>query len=92
MGSVEPWVLLATMSPEGKVKKSGLLKIVHEKYTPPTSSRQKLAQEVRDFQRVIWEVAEDSKEIKPFISKAQETLNPLKVLQLFSRIPDQVRV
>lgn len=72
------------------MKKSGLLKIIHEKYRPVTA-RQKASQEVRDFQRMIQEVAEENKELLPFVNKAQETLNPLKVLQLFVRIPDEVR-
>ena len=74
----------------GPVKKSGLLKIVHEKYRP-VSAKQKTSQEVKEFRQVIQRVAEDNKELQPFINKAQETLNPLRVLQLFERIPDEVK-
>lgn len=73
----------------GPVKKCGLLKIVHEKYRPSTT-KQLPPQEVRDFQRVVQEAAEGNKELLPFIGKAQENLNPLRVLQLFERIPDEV--
>lgn len=73
----------------GPVKKCGLLKIVHEKYRPSTT-KQLPPQEVRDFQRVIQEAADGNKDLMPFIAKAQENLNPLRVLQLFERIPDEV--
>lgn len=74
----------------GPVKKSGLLKIVHEKYRPTTSSKRPPPQEVREFRQVIDEVAEHNMELQPFVSKAQDNLNPLRVLQLFERVPDEV--
>lgn len=73
----------------GPVKKCGLLKIVHE-FNRPSTTKQLPPQQVRDFQRTIQEAADANKELLPFISKAQENLNPLKVLQLFERIPDEV--
>ncbi len=78
-----------SMVTTGPVKKCGLLKIVHEKYRPSTT-KQKPPKEVRDFRSVIQEAAELNKELMPFIAKAQENLNPLRVLQLFERIPDEV--
>ena len=74
----------------GPVKKSGLLKIIHEKYRP-VSSRQKVPNEVKEFHQVMQGLGEQNKDLQPFISKAQEMLNPLKVLYLFERIPDEVR-
>ena len=71
------------------MKKSGLLKIVHEKYRVSPSVLGK-SEEAREFQRMIQGVAEENKELKPFLGKAQENLTPLRVLQLFIRIPDEV--
>ena len=81
--------LSVCLSCPGPVKKCGLLKIVHDKYRPPTTKRLP-PQEVREFHGILQDVAEQNTELKPFISKAQENLNPLQVLQLFERIPDEV--
>ena len=74
----------------GPVKKCVLLKIVHEKYRP-TGTKRPPPQEVREFQQVVQDVAEQNRELQPFVSKAQDNLNPLRVLQLFERIPDEVK-
>lgn len=76
-------------SVNGPVKKSGLLKIIHEKYRAPTTSKQKVAEEVKDFQRAIQEVAKENRELGPFVGKAQDNMSPLRVCQLFCRIPNE---
>lgn len=78
------------MATTGTVKKCGLLKIVHVKYKDPTSTRQKAPLEVREFWETMTMVAEDNKDLAPHIGKAQEILNPLRVLHLFRSIPTEV--
>jgi DNA-directed RNA polymerase III subunit RPC1 len=72
----------------GPVKKCGLLKVLHEKFKPPTSRRQP-SSETLAFKQSLEEVAEQNKELLPHIGKAQENLNPLRVLNLFKNIPDE---
>ena len=71
------------------MKKCGLLKILHEKY-PTARNKKKQTVESREFQDLITEVAQDNKDMLPHIGKAQEILNPLRVLYLFKSIPDEV--
>lgn len=71
------------------MKKCGLLKILHEKY-PSGRGRQRQTLESREFYELIQEAVQDSKEMLPHIGKAQEILNPLRVLYLFKSIPDEV--
>ena len=71
------------------MKKTGLLKILHKKYVCGTG-KTKTAAEVVEFQALVKELAQENRELQPYISNAQETLNPLKVLYLFRRIPDAV--
>ena len=75
----------------GPVKKmtSAIMKILHEKYRSGTS-RNKTAPEVEEFKEDLQMAAEMNKELQPYVGKAQEMLNPRKVLQLFRRIPDSV--
>ena len=73
----------------GTVKKCGLLKILHEKY-PVGKSQKKQTLESREFHDAILEAVKDNKEVLPHVSKAQEILNPLRVLYLFKSIPDEV--
>lgn len=74
----------------GTVKKCGLLKILHEKY-PSARGKQKSTMESREFQSLLTEAAQGNKEMLPHLGKAQEILNPLRVLYLFKCIPDEVR-
>ncbi len=72
------------------MKKCGLLKIIHVKYKDPTSARQKSPLEVREFRETMATVAEDNKELALHIGKAQEILNPLRVLYIFKSITSEV--
>ena len=72
------------------MKKCGLLKILHEKYRLG-SAHQKPPPEVQEFLLCLQVVTESNREIAPHTSKAQEVLNPLRVLNLFRNIPTQVK-
>lgn len=78
--------------PSGPVKKTtaSIMKIVHEKCRPVTG-KGRTAPEVEAFKESLQMAAEMNKELQPHLSRAQEILNPRKVLQLFRRIPDSVR-
>ena len=75
----------------GSVKKCGLLKILHEKY-PTSRGKQRQSQESREFHELIVGAAQGNKDLLPHIGKAQEILNPLRVLYLFKSIADEVTV
>lgn len=73
----------------GTVKKCGPLKITHEKFR-----QKKLAEERVEFDKTFATALEMTKntasgDIRPHLHKAQEDLNPLKVLDLFKRISDE---
>jgi len=71
----------------GAVKKAGTLKIVHDKFRA-----KKTAMEMEVWKTTFAPAIEAQKELGMFINKAvQEDLNPLKVLDLFKRISDEVR-
>jgi DNA-directed RNA polymerase III subunit RPC1 len=72
----------------GPVKKCGLLKVLHEKHRPP-SSRQPPSSESVALRGALLEAAGQNRELLPHIGKAQENLNPLRVLSLFQSIPDE---
>jgi DNA-directed RNA polymerase III subunit RPC1 len=69
----------------GTVKKCGLFKIVHEQY----KQEKKFTVELNKFRKDLEKATEAHKEMSPHINKAQEILNPLKVLRLFQNILDQ---
>ena len=75
----------------GVVKKVGALKIVHEKFRP-----KKLAEERRHFDKSFDHIIKQpgqgigsGSDIRQHLSRAQDDLNPLKVLELFKRISDE---
>ncbi|XP_035660991.1 DNA-directed RNA polymerase III subunit RPC1-like [Branchiostoma floridae] len=70
----------------GPVKKCGLLKIVHERYK---STKKVVDPVVTDFQSSFQSAVEHNKEIEGLIPRAQENLNPMVALHMFSRIPHQ---
>ncbi|XP_070543488.1 DNA-directed RNA polymerase III subunit RPC1-like [Ptychodera flava] len=70
----------------GQVKKCGLLKIVHDKFK---SSKKIVDPVVSEFHASFSTAIEHNKEIETLLSRAQESLNPLVVLNLFKRIPDE---
>ncbi|KAI8370510.1 uncharacterized protein BYT42DRAFT_502192 [Radiomyces spectabilis] len=65
----------------GVVKKVGPMKITHDKYR-----LKRVAHEAEEFRKTFDAAANSMPEIKPHISKAQDDLNPLRVLRLFQRI------
>lgn len=65
----------------GVVKKVGPMKITHDKYR-----LKRVDAEAEQFRKTFEAAAASMPEIKPHISKAQDDLNPLRVLRLFQRI------
>lgn len=72
----------------GAVKKAGALKIIHDKFRA-----KKTADELEKWKETFVPAVEAQKELGLYINKAvHEDLNPLKVLDLFRRISDEVRL
>uniref|UniRef100_A0A8C4WZI4 DNA-directed RNA polymerase subunit n=1 Tax=Eptatretus burgeri TaxID=7764 RepID=A0A8C4WZI4_EPTBU len=71
----------------GPVKKCGLLKVVHEKYKAVSGSKKGDQLGVREFHSSFDAAAEHNKEITALVGRAQESLTPLVVMQLFLRVP-----
>ena len=69
----------------GTVKKVGALRIVHEKYRA-----KKVAGEYEQFKQSFKNAIAAAPELKPHIDKAHEDMNPLRVLNLFKAISDEV--
>lgn len=67
---------------QGTVKKIGPLKIIHERFK---GNRNEDA--MRDFHAEFDEAIRANKDIKPHLNKAQDDLNPLRVMNLFKSIP-----
>ncbi|KAJ1969509.1 DNA-directed RNA polymerase III subunit C1 (rpo31) [Dimargaris xerosporica] len=65
----------------GVVKKASGLKIVHEKYRA-----KKVAGDLAQFRKSFDNAVAGAPELKTHVSKAQEDLNPLRVLQLFEKV------
>lgn len=65
----------------GVVKKVGPLKITHDKYRV-----KRVATELEEFRKTFDSAVSTMPELKPHISKAQDDLNPLRVLRLFQRV------
>lgn len=72
----------------GAVKKAGALKIIHDKFRA-----KKTAEEMERWKKTFAPAVEAQKELGMYLNKAvHEDLNPLKVLDLFRRISDEVRL
>jgi DNA-directed RNA polymerase III subunit RPC1 len=70
----------------GAVKKAGALKIIHDKFRA-----KKTAAEMEAWKKTFTSAVESQKELGTYINKAlHEDLNPLKVLDLFKRISNEV--
>lgn len=69
----------------GTVKKIGALKIVHEKYRA-----KKVASEHEEFLKTFGNAVREDAGLRQHVRKAQEDLNPLRVLELFKRISAEV--
>lgn len=68
------------------MKKVGPLKIIHDKFRA-----KKTADEMERWKKTFNSAIESQKDIAMFINKAaHEDMNPLKVLDLFKRISDEV--
>jgi DNA-directed RNA polymerase III subunit RPC1 len=73
-------------STNGAVKKVGALKIIHDKFRA-----KKTANEMETWKRSFATAIEAQRELGIYVNKAvHEDLNPLKVLDLFKRISDEV--
>jgi len=71
----------------GAVKKAGALKIIHDKFRA-----KKTADEMERWKKTFAPAVEAQKELGIYLNKAvHEDLNPLKVLDLFRRVSDEVR-
>jgi DNA-directed RNA polymerase III subunit RPC1 len=71
----------------GTVKKVGALKITHDLFKRDSKKNEKLKV---DFEKTFAESIKTMPEIKSHINKAQDDMNPLKVLKLFQRISPEV--
>lgn len=70
----------------GTVKKVGTLKIIHDKFRA-----KRTADEMEKWKRTFAPAVEAQKELAMYLNKAaHEELNPLKVLDLFRRISNEV--
>ncbi|EGG07581.1 uncharacterized protein MELLADRAFT_47986 [Melampsora larici-populina 98AG31] len=65
----------------GIVKKVGALRIVHEKFRA-----KKKADELEAFRDTFINAIKETRELAPHLHKAQEDMNPLRVLNLFRRV------
>ncbi|KAG5855741.1 DNA-directed RNA polymerase III subunit RPC1 [Anguilla anguilla] len=79
-------VCLNCSSFNGPVKKCGLLKIIHEKYK---TNKKVVDAAVLEFQQSFDIAIEHNKEVESLLTRAQENLSPLVVLNLFRRIPSE---
>uniref|UniRef100_A0AAQ6A6A6 DNA-directed RNA polymerase subunit n=1 Tax=Amphiprion ocellaris TaxID=80972 RepID=A0AAQ6A6A6_AMPOC len=70
----------------GPVKKCGLLKIIHEKYK---TTKKVVDHFVSEFMQSFDTAIEHNKLVEPLLTRAQENLNPLVVLNMFKRIPQE---
>lgn len=61
------------------------MKITHDKYR-----LKRVANELEEFRKSFETAAASMPEIKPHIAKAQDDLNPLRVLRLFQRVTPEV--
>lgn len=71
----------------GTVKKVGALKIVHEKFRAKRTH-----EEHEQFKKSFDMAVATIPELKTHLNKAQEDMNPLKVLKLFQQISSEVRI
>jgi DNA-directed RNA polymerase III subunit RPC1 len=71
----------------GTVKKGGALKIIHDKFRA-----KRAADEMEKWKASFGKAVQEQKELATFLNRATiEDMNPLKVLDLFKKISDEVR-
>jgi DNA-directed RNA polymerase III subunit RPC1 len=68
------------------VKKCGVLKMMHDKFKTGKKNDAIIKEHVESFSLA----KEFNKDIEPLINKSHEILNPLRVLELFRSIPEDV--
>ncbi len=61
------------------------MKVVHDKYAKDVDLREEVAHQ---FDQAV----EYNKDLKPFVGRVQDDLNPLRVLWLFQNITSEVRL
>lgn len=70
----------------GVVKKVASLKIAHDKFRA-----KKTTEEMLQWKQTFKTAVETQRELAPYVNRAiHEDMNPLKVLDLFRRISDEV--
>jgi DNA-directed RNA polymerase III subunit RPC1 len=69
----------------GTVKKAGGMKIIHEKWRA-----KKVASDRKEFEATFGRAIMENKELKTQLARAQDDLNPLKVVKLFKAISSEV--
>jgi hypothetical protein len=75
-------------STNGAVKKAATLKIIHDKFRA-----KKTADEMEKWKKSFAPAVDTQQELGVYVNKAvHEQLNPLKVLHLFKKISDEVRI
>lgn len=77
------------LNKKGTVKKCGLLKILHDKYKMASKKNETI---IEDYLQSFALAKDCNKELEPLISKSHEILNPLRVLNLFKSIPEEVMI
>ena len=70
----------------GAVLKCSLLKIAHDKFRAQKRQRHALT----DMQEIFHSARQSNIEVGPLINSYTEILNPIRVLELFERIPTEV--
>jgi DNA-directed RNA polymerase III subunit RPC1 len=75
-------------SPNGIVKKVGIMKIVHERYNHGASGG-KVSSHTEAFRASLASAASCSADVKVHMNKAQDDITPLRALELFKRCSDE---
>lgn len=71
----------------GTVKKIGYtLKVAHEKYSKAATSFRE------EYFKQLEEAIKHNKEIKSNLNRIQDDLNPIRVLRLFEKISEEVKL
>ena len=71
----------------GAVLKCSLLKIAHDKYRAQKRSHNPIT----TVQEMFHSARQSNPEVGPIVNSYSEILNPVRVMELFERIPQEVR-
>lgn len=69
----------------GVVKKVGTLKVTHEKFRAKRVEGEKV-----EWRKTFDEAKKENRDVRVHLEKAQDDLNPLRVLELFKKVPATV--